>query len=45
MTAPGIRLQSAVRSHVGHVRALNEDACLVAPRPRHLGGRGRHGRP
>jgi serine/threonine protein phosphatase PrpC len=29
MTAPGIRLQSAVRSHVGHVRALNEDACLV----------------
>jgi serine/threonine protein phosphatase PrpC len=31
MTAPGVRLQSAVRSHVGHVRALNEDACLVRP--------------
>jgi serine/threonine protein phosphatase PrpC len=31
MTAPDIQLQSAVRSHVGHVRALNEDACLVRP--------------
>jgi serine/threonine protein phosphatase PrpC len=31
MTAAGMQLQSAVRSHVGHVRALNEDACLVRP--------------
>jgi serine/threonine protein phosphatase PrpC len=31
MTTPGMQLQSAVRSHVGHVRELNEDACLVRP--------------
>ena len=31
MTKPGTELQSAVRSHVGHVRELNEDACLARP--------------
>jgi serine/threonine protein phosphatase PrpC len=31
MTAAGVQLQSAVRSHIGHVRALNEDACLARP--------------
>ena len=31
MSAPKARLQSAVRSHVGHVRSLNEDACLARP--------------
>ncbi|MGH6912278.1 MAG: PP2C family protein-serine/threonine phosphatase, partial [Geminicoccales bacterium] len=31
MTVQGTQLQSAVRSHVGHVRELNEDACLARP--------------
>lgn len=31
MSAPKARLQSAVRSHVGHVRSLNEDACVARP--------------
>jgi serine/threonine protein phosphatase PrpC len=31
MTRPGTQLQSALRTHVGHVRELNEDACLARP--------------
>jgi serine/threonine protein phosphatase PrpC len=31
MTPQRIELQSVVRSHVGHIRELNEDACLARP--------------
>lgn len=31
MTEREFQLQSAARSHVGHVRTLNEDACLARP--------------
>ena len=31
MTIGQVHLQSAARSHIGHVRGLNEDACLARP--------------